>query len=137
MTGLIPDAIRCSYNFPGHTPHWGRVQHQARQGGRGVGERIISVVKQSPTSLLVATASGTVTTYYNHQPERLVAVWQLYPEAGHLYRDVGLIGVRHQERSADDVHDAEYLFSVTTTGYRTCLEIQDNITRLSEGERGP
>ncbi len=128
MTALIPDAIRCSYNFPGHTPHWGRVQHQARQGGRGVGERIISVVKQNPTSLLVATASGTVTTYYNHQPERLVAIWQLYPEAGHLYRHAGLVGVRHQERIEGEVHDAEYLFSVTLSGFVPCADFQKTMS---------
>ena len=128
MTGLIPDAIRCSYNFPGHTPHWGRVQHQARQGGRGVGERIISVVQQSPTSLLVATASGTVTTHYNHQPERLVAIWQLYPEAGHLYRDAGLIGVRLRERIAGQVNDAEYLFSVTTSGFVGCADLKKTMS---------
>ncbi len=132
MTVLIPDPIRCSYNFPGHTPHWGRVQQRARQGGRGVGERIISVVQQSPTSLLVATPSGTVTTYCNHQPERLVAVWQLYPGAGHLYRHAGLIGVRHRERVAGQCHDAEYLFSVTERGFRTCLEIQEDLERLLE-----
>lgn len=130
MTALIPDPIRCSYNFPGHTPHWGRVQQRARQGGRGVGERIISVAQQSPTSLLVATASGIVTTYYNHQPERLVAIWQLYPEAGHLYRHAGLIGVRHKERIAGEVRDAEYLFSIAVSGYQTCFTIQRNMVRI-------
>lgn len=128
MTALVPDAIRCSYNFPGHTPHWGRVQRHAREGGRGVGERIISVVQKSPTSLLVATASGTVTTYFNHEPGRLVAIWQLYPEAGHLYRHVGIIGVRHKERIAGEVHDAEYLFSVTSSGFVACADLNKTLS---------
>jgi hypothetical protein len=78
--------------------------------------------------LLVATASGTVTTYYNHQPERLVAVWHLYPEAGHLYRDVGLFGVRHQERIEGEVRDAEYLFSVTSSGFVACADLNKTLS---------
>lgn len=130
MTALIPDAIRCSYNFPGHTPHWGRLQLLARTGGRGVEERITSVVQQSPTSLLVGTQYGTVVTYYNHEPERLVKIWQLYPEAGRLYTAEGLIGVRHREHIAGEAHDAEYMFSITAGGFRTCRDIARDLAQF-------
>ena len=136
MTALIPDAIRCSYNFPGHTPHWGRIQLLARTGvlartgGRGVEERIISLVQQSPTSLLVATQFGTVATYYNHEPERLVKIWKLYPEAGRLYTAEGLLGVGHRERIADKTHDAEYMFSIAGSGFRTCQDIARGLAEI-------
>ena len=136
MTALIPDAIRCSYNFPGHTPHWGRIQLLARTGvlartgGRGVEERIISLVQQSPTSLLVATQFGTVATYYNHEPERLVKIWKLYPEAGRLYTAEGLIGVRHREHIAGEAHDAEYMFSITAGAFRTCRDIARDLAQF-------
>ena len=141
MTALIPDAIRCSYNFPGHTPHWGRIQLLARTGvlartgGRGVEERIISLVQQSPTSLLVATQFGTVATYYNHEPERLAKIWTLYPEAGRLYTAEGFIGVKHQVCISGSTVDAEYLFSVTQSGYRTCLEIQEDMAQFKVGQK--
>jgi len=106
--------------LPRTHPHWGRVQQRARQGGRGVGERIISVVQVSPTSPLVATPSGTVNTYNNHQPKRLVAIWQLHPEAGHLYCDAGLIAVRHKEQPATGTCDAEILLSMTLTNFVPC-----------------
>ena len=123
MTALIPDAIRCSYNFPGHTPHWGRVRNQMTPSRRESGQRIISVVQTGPTSLLVATQYGTVTAYNNHEPDRLVKIWTLYPEAGRLYTAEGLIGVRHREDFAGRPHDAEYMFSVAASGFRACRDI--------------
>ena len=131
MSELIPEAVRCSYNFPGHTPHWGRVRNQMTPTRREAGQRIMSIVQTGPTSLLVATQYGTVTTYHNHQPERLVAIWQLYPDAGYCYCDVGLIGIRHHERIAGEVRDAEYLFSIAMSGIRTCFQIREDIARMS------
>lgn len=123
MSEFIPEAIRCSYNFPGHTPHWGRVRNQMTQSRRESGQRIMSVVQNGPTSLLVATQYGTVMTYFNHQPDRLVAIWHLHPEGGRLYRAEGLIGVRHRERIADKNADAEYMFSIAASGVQKCQDI--------------
>ena len=135
MTALIPDAIRCSFNFPGHTPHWGRVRNQMTPSRRESGQRIISVVQTGPTSLLVATQYGTVTAYRNHEPARLVKIWTLYPEAGRLYTAEGFIGVKHQVCISGSTVDAEYLFSVTQSGYRTCLEIQEDMAQFKVGQK--
>ena len=137
MTALIPDPIRCSYNFPGHTPHWGRVRRLRLSTTYERAERIISVVQQSATSCLVATQLGSVTALFNHQPSRLVAIWQLYPEAGRLYFSDGLIGVRHREHISGEARDAEYLFSVALSGFRTCEEITKDLDKLKAPMDGP
>ena len=130
MSELIPEAIRCSFNFPGHTPHWGRVRNQMTPSRRESGQRIMSVVQTGPTSLLVATQYGTVTAYRNHQPDRLVKIWQLYPEAGRLYTAEGLLGVGHRERIADKTYDAEYMFSIAGSGFRTCQDIARGLAEI-------
>lgn len=130
MSEFIPEAIRCSYNFPGHTPHWGRVRNQMTPSRRESGKKVISVVQTGFTSLLVATQYGTVVTYYNHQPERLVKIWKLYPEAGRLYKAEGLIGVRHRENIAGEAHEAEYMFSIAASGFRACRDIAKDLLRF-------
>lgn len=130
MSELIPEAIRCSFNFPGHTPHWGRVCNRDPEERRGAGQRIMTIVQNGPTSILVATQYGAVATYFNHQPDRLVAIWQLYPEAGRLYTAEGLLGVGHRERIADKTHDAEYMFSIAGSGFRTCQDIARDLAEI-------
>lgn len=130
MTALIPRPIRCSYNFPGHAPHWEIADSKARKGERQIGERIISVVWQSPESLVVATQSGTVKSYYNHQPKRLVAIWNLYPEAGYLYQHGGLIYFRHKQLIESTHPRFSGVFSITEYGFVSCERVARELAVL-------
>ena len=118
---MIPPPIRCSFNFPGHHPHRGRVNLFLGRQVIASGE-VAALEQVHRTGVRLYVVGGGEHIYRNHQPERIVAAFDERDGPALLYVTDGFLEVR-DEQSA-------YFFSLAREEFRTCRKHRQSIRGL-------
>lgn len=116
---MIPPRIRCSFNFPGHEPHHGRIRNFIRNRPACTGV-IVEAAPVNRTTIRLTLDDASLREFRHHQPDRIVAAFIECNGQAKLYSLESLLGVPHGD-------DREYFFSLATTGFLTCREYRERL----------
>ena len=125
---MIPPRIRCSFNFPGHEPHFGRIRNFLRNRP----DSTAVIVKAAPvnrTTIQLTSDDGALREFRHHQPDRIAAAFTECNGQAKLYSHERLLSVPHGE-------NREYFFSLATTGFLTCREHRERLDASMRAAQG-
>lgn len=125
---MIPPRIRCSFHFPGHEPHHGRIRNFIRNRPACTGV-IVEAALVNRTTIQLTLDDGSLSEFRHHQPDRIVASLIECSGQAKLYSHESLLGVPHGEKR-------EYFFSLATTGFLTCREYREHLETGERARRG-
>ena len=125
---MIPPRIRCSFNFPGHEPHHGRIMNFLRHRPASTG-LVVGATPVNRTTIRLTLDDGSAREFRHHQPDRIFGAFAECGGQADLYSNEGLLGVPHGELS-------KYFFSLAVTGFFTCREYRERLDASMRAAKG-